>query len=239
MRNVLLCLLTVSSAAWPSVAGADPIRITLDRREAAANVFVGVGPNFTLVQDRQVSSDDLSASVSASREGVSGSAAATLSSRVIGNQISGAGSVSATATVPLSTDIFRSSRTSTNSEVILLFELGRPHLFDFSGVFDATSGVGSNADLSGPFSLVIFQTPPMSSGQVRERGLLPAGVWGLRVFQMARATVEEGFGGAASEHGQVSFTFDLTAPSVVPEPASVVLLGSGLLGLLGVRRRRN
>jgi hypothetical protein len=229
MRALPLCLLTIGVALWPCVADADPIRIVLDRREASAQALIAVGTDLTNVLERKVASDDLSASVNLSRGDISGTAAATLSSSVAAHQIAGMGTMSARASVFSSAG---TALTYANSEVILLFELDRLHLFDFNGLFDATSGVGSDADLSGPFSLMVFQTPPMSSGRVHESGRLPAGVWGLRVFQTTTLSIGPG---AASEHGQFSFTFDLTP---TPEPGSFVLLGSGLLGLLTTKRRR-
>ena len=240
MRVLPLCLLTIGVTAWPSVAVADPVRIVLDRREATAEVLVVVGSDHTSVEDRKVAGDDLSASVNLSRSNVlvgtaAGTAAATLSSSVTAHQITGMGTMSATATVLAETDSALTNAFS-NSELILIFELDTPHSFEFNGLFDATSGVASDADLSGPFSLVIFQTPPMSSGQVRESGRLPAGVWGLRVFQTSTLSIGPG---EASEHGQFSFTFDLTDVTPTPEPPSLLLLGSGLLGVVGIRRRRS
>lgn len=238
MRMLPLCLLTITVAAWPGTAASDPIRINQDARIAAASALIVANRSHTQVQDRQDASNNLSASVSLSIGDVFGQGAATLNSSVTAHHISAGGTILATATVTPSPDIFRSSLTFAISDLILGFDLDTPHRFDFSAVFTATSHVESDADLATQGPVVIFQSPPMSSGQVRETGLLPAGRSALRVFQRVDAGAS-GLGGADSQNGRFSFTFDLSDISPTPEPTSLVLLGSGVLGLVGIRQRRS
>jgi hypothetical protein len=238
MRTLPLWLLTITGAMCPGTAAADPIRINQDARIAATDALVGVNRTHRQVQDRQDANDNLSASVSLSIDDVFGQGAATLNSSVSAHRISGAGTILAIATVPPAANIFRSSLTSAISDLILGFDLDTPHRFDFSAVFTATSHVESDADLATQGPIVIFQSPPMSSGEVRETGLLPAGRSALRIFQTVIAGAN-GLGGSDSQHGQFSFTCDLSDVTPTPEPASIVLLSSGLLGLVGIRRRRS
>lgn len=238
MRPLPLCVLMLGAAAWPSVVHADPIRIFQDARIAATGTLLVVDRQHTVARDRQDAADHLASSVDLVSGDVSGSAAAALSSRIAGDAVSGTGSLSATATVLPSPDVFRHALTDATSELILGFELDAPLRFDFMATFAATTGVESDADLEGPAGLVLFQTPPMSSGVVRERGVIPAGRWGLRVFQMTIAMANAP-AGSVTEHGTYSFAFN-TSPVLAqtPEPASIVLIGSGLLGVVASRRRR-
>lgn len=47
--------------------------------------------------------------------------------------------------------------------------------------------------------------------------------------------------GTSTKQGEFSFTVDLTPvdQTLTPGPGSIVLLGSGLLGLVGVRRQNH
>jgi len=239
MRALPLCLVTIGVSAWSIVASADPIRVFQDARIAATDALIVLHNHPTTVADRDDAADDLAASISLSVGDIFATGAATLSSSVMSHQASGAGTLSATAAVLPSSDVFRSALTGAISDFILGFDLDTPHRFSFSSLFTATSGVESDADLEGPAGVVFFQSPAMSSGEFQASGLLPAGRYGLRVFQTVQVTAN-GLGGAASQHGQYSFTFDLTpASAVTPEPASLILLGSGLLGLAGMRWRRS
>jgi hypothetical protein len=70
---------------------------------------------------------------------------------------------------------------------------------------------------------------------ILETGLLQPGIeYGLFVEQLQYGLLL-GRRSAIDSEGVFSFTMDMTP---VPEPASIVLLGSGLIGLLRVRHRR-
>jgi hypothetical protein len=81
-------------------------------------------------------------------------------------------------------------------------------------------------------------------------GTLPFAITGLLGASLSyfTATVNGAFAGDASTFSQIAGTWSLgndgtltwnTAAAVVPVPAAIWLLGSGLLGLVGVGRRRN
>lgn len=97
-----LWVVTISLAAWPHAAVADPIRILLDGRNVAAqaDVFQGSPPKLTNALDQKFKGDELGASVSLSPGGFLASGRATLSSSVTPNHMSGLGTITETATVP-------------------------------------------------------------------------------------------------------------------------------------------
>jgi hypothetical protein len=75
-------------------------------------------------------------------------------------------------------------------------------------------------------------------GEFREKGLIAPGEYRLAV-EMLAATGNNVPGSIVRTEGEFAFTFDLTPVSAqTPEPASLVLLGSGLLGLVRIPRSR-
>lgn len=120
------------------------------------------------------------------------------------------------------------------------FETGNPLTWSYdeqTGDYSATFGTGGSFLMTGPGGLTF--TGEITGGDAHGTGgpisfgveLSYSGVWsnGVQGFGTFTDEYSEQFGPQASLNAQVSQT--------TPEPASVILLGSGLLGALGWRRR--
>ena len=188
-----------------------------------------------------------------SPQGHFASAVATLVSDVSDpRHMSGEGSGSALATVPPNNQIGLSSAQSL-SQFNLFFFLDSPHRFDFTAEFTGTGRVSDPQHFSArswtaalvaisaaeTFNVFEHARPiAIGAARVRETGLLQPSEYQILIEQIVGQDIHQPGSTIGAAQGQFAFTFDLT-PSTVPEPASLVLLGSGLVGLLGLRHRRN
>jgi hypothetical protein len=249
MRRTTLWVVTLSFVAWPAMVAADPIRLVVDGRfvESVVGVRDDFGHEFRDDEGKFGGGDELSIAVNASLpQGHVASGVATLSSSLSDlHHLSGVGAITATATVPFGA--LRSSQSGVTAleQFFVSFQLDTPHDVDFSVQFTGTEARNEDGLFSSVptfFAVVALEVPENrvifsheGFGQFREKASLAPG----RYF----ATVE--MIGTASNtladtvlraHSESSFTVDLN-PTPTPEPASLVLLGSGVLGLLATSRR--
>jgi hypothetical protein len=250
MRMLPLCLLTIGVAVSPSPAAGDPIQIFLDGRNVSASALIRNNSDQILENGQQLFGAPTASAAVVSPEGYLASAFTTLSSSVSDpGHLFGAGTGATSATVPPINEIGLSQAASFSTFGVS-FLVDRSHAFDFSGVFtgsDSLAESGNSSRRAWTASLVRHSTAPdftifdhrrvLTSGteQVRETGLIPFGEYTLFVQGLLVDELQQP-GSTHASHEEFAFTFDLIA---TPEPASVVLLGSGLMGVLVIRRRRS
>ena len=252
MRLVLPCVWTISSAVWSEMAWADPITFQDHVGVSAAAGFRDHSGRATSASESREGSTSAAASASVqSGDGYLGSADVTVSlDKSQPLHVSGRGTGNISASTP-STNETGSSFGATGVEFDREFSLLAPHTFSVDALFVESEAQGftssreyrvilapNRAFLPGDEQLFFiaecFEDCHVSSPitQVRLNGLLPPGPYFLQITEFVDNFVGQA-GSTHSGHEEASFDLDLTP---VPEPAAIVLLGSGLLGFLGIGR---
>lgn len=225
-------LLTLCS----SPAHADPITMVQDQRFVMSDAFVfndlGFVADFSREQLQGSEARDATAEASFANT-VSRSDShlvSTISSEL--GRFSGTGTADAFVRGP-------AGLAQASSRFELLFDVNEGRAFDFSAMFDALGGswqahlTESPGDFERQSLRFSFISNTGLTQEVSRHGFLNPGRYGFAIrSDAAAATI---FGNSPNGRSVFNFAFN-TNP--VPEPASLLLVGSGVVGLLGGTRRR-
>lgn len=118
---------------------------------------------------------------------------------------------------------------SSVTRAVRLFDLA-PGGFD-ARAFDGSYSVGSSFTTPLPGSLV-------RPGDYASVETLSGAFVGQPIAGTYQVQVSDAFSNGGATVGGVDLAFDVGTTSTVPEPATVALLGGGLLGVYGAARRR-
>jgi hypothetical protein len=234
MRSRISCGVLLM-LGFHGVAVGDPIHIVSDRTISGFVSFADpVGQTGASSFRHQTDAlgaldvgDDASARTELAHMSVTASQQTTVDAAI--GHLFGSGFISAEAGGSLDVDL-----NEVDSSMIVEFTLPHAMRFVLNGTLSASGDASSDIILqllapNQPVQCIICIDTPVN---IARKGLLAPGSYGF-IAQAQKSS-------PTSELGQASFDFDLALEqTTTPEPASFVLLGSGVIGLVSVRRRKS